>query len=124
MSGSIAAARRLIVAAGLALAGCTGPLGGGSGPSLHSALGDADVVLAVAALQDGLETRHNGEAARWRNPASGHGGAIVPRVTLVSDTGSFCRRYDERLELADGRTATSHGTACRDAAGRWVWLAD
>jgi surface antigen len=78
--------------------------------------------MATAALQDGLETRPNHAALAWRNPLSGHAGSITPRATLVSDTGHFCRRYDEHLALADGRSTTLGNTACRDEGGRWIWV--
>ena len=112
----------LIGAVAVALGGCTGSLLGGGDPTLYEALGDADVAMATAALQDGLEARPNHAAETWRNPASGHAGSITPRATLVSDTGSFCRRYDEQLTLADGRSTTLGNTACRDEAGRWIWI--
>jgi surface antigen len=115
-------AAALISALAVALGGCTGSLLGGGDPTLYEALGDADIVLATAALQDGLETRPNHVAETWRNPASGHAGSITPRATLVSDTGSFCRRYDEHLSLADGRSTTLDNTACRAGDGRWIWV--
>lgn len=119
--------RRALIPAtlvGLALGGCTTVFPGSGEPALYGALDEGDVTLAAAAMQDGLENKRNDETVRWRNPQSGHGGAITPRVTLISDNGSFCRRYDEQLELADGRTTTLDNTACRDDAGRWVWLAE
>ena len=106
----------------VALGGCTGSLLGGGDPTLYEALGEADVVMATAALQDGLEVLPNHAAETWRNPSSGHAGSITPRATLVSDTGHFCRRYDEHLTLADGRSTTLGNTACRDADGRWIWV--
>jgi surface antigen len=107
-----------------ALGGCASLLPGGRELGLYGQLGDGDVALAATAMQNGLEKLPNDQTVRWRNPKSGHGGAITPRVTLISDNGSFCRRYDEQLVLADGRTTTIDNTACRDAAGRWVWLAE
>jgi surface antigen len=108
----------------LFLGGCTGSLLGGGEPGLYAALDDTDLALATAALQDGLETKPNGTSADWTNRASGHRGSITPKATLVTDTGSFCRRYDEALMLADGRTTTLDNMACRDAEGRWIWIAD
>jgi surface antigen len=110
----------LIGALAVTLGGCTGSLFGGGDPALYGALGETDAVLAATALQDGLETRPNHAAETWRNPSSGHAGSITPRATLVSDTGSFCRRYDEHLALADGRSTTLTNTACRDEDGRWT----
>jgi surface antigen len=114
------AAATLIGALAVTLGGCTGSLLGGGDPALYGALGETDVALATTALQDGLETRPNHAAETWHNPSSGHAGSITPRATLVSDTGSFCRRYDEHLTLADGRSTTLTNTACRDEDGRWI----
>lgn len=108
----------------LFLGGCTGSLLGGGDPGLYAALDDTDLALATTTLQDSLESAPNGSTADWINPASGHRGSITPTATLVTDTGSFCRRYDEALMLADGRTTTLDNTACRDAEGRWIWIAD
>ncbi len=121
MSRARGTAMAVLVAA-LGLGGCGGALFGGGDPSLYEALGAADVALAATALQDGLEARPNGAPEPWRNPATGHAGSITPRATLVSDNGHFCRRYDEALVLADGRSTTLSNTACRDDAGRWVWV--
>lgn len=106
----------------VALGGCTGSLLGGGDPSLYEVLDEADVALAASALQDGLEARANCATEAWHNAATGHGGSITPRATLVSDSGHFCRRYDEALTLADGRRTTLANTACRDATGKWVWV--
>ena len=115
-------AAALIGVLAVSLGGCSGSLLGDGDPKLYEALGDADLVLATAALQDGLEALPNHASETWRNPASGHAGSITPRATSVSDTGSFCRRYDEQLTLADGRSTTLTNTACRDAGGQWVWV--
>lgn len=109
---------------GLALAGCATVSGPAGDPTLYTALGDEDVALAAAALQESLETTANGTATAWQNAASGHAGSITPRETSIAEDGRFCRLYDERLELADGRSTTLAHTACRDPEGRWVWLED
>lgn len=111
-----------LVALGWLLAGCAGGPGETGGPALYAALSDADVELAAAALQAGLETGANGAGREWRNPSSGNAGSITPQETLISADGQFCRQYAERLALADGRQATLHHTACRDADGHWIWL--
>jgi surface antigen len=106
------------------LGGCAATFLGVGDPTLYAALDDTDLTLATSALQESLETAPNGVTTGWVNPSSGHQGSITPRATVVTDTGSFCRRYDEALTLADGQTTTLMNTACRDADGRWVWIAD
>lgn len=110
--------------ASLPLAGCLGLGEAQEGPAdLYAALGDDDVALAAATMQQGLENERQGGTATWQNPASGHRGSITPRDTFVSESGHFCRVYDEELAFADGRSGTIVNTACRDHSGRWIWLA-
>jgi len=116
----MAALAGLCALAAVTLGGCAGSLLGGADPSLYRALAETDLALAEAAVQQGLETRPNGMTETWHNPATGQAGAITPRVTMVSDSGHFCRRYDEALALADGRRTTLVDTACRDATGKWI----
>jgi surface antigen len=87
---------------------------------LYAALGDADVRYAATTVQRSLETAPDGEARGWRNPASGYGGLVRPVTTYVSDTGQFCRRYEETLLLGGDRASYRH-EACRDADGYWAW---
>ncbi|MEZ5863000.1 MAG: hypothetical protein R3D25_02575 [Geminicoccaceae bacterium] len=114
----------LLLVVSLPLAGCMGTGQAPDGPAaLYTALGDDDVALAAATLQRSLESEPQGGTARWRNPASGNQGSITPRDTYVSDSGHFCRVYDEELTFADGRSGTIVNAACRGDSGRWVWLA-
>jgi surface antigen len=103
----------------LALASCAA-LGVGD-PSAYDRLTDYDVSLAAHSLQETLEEAQDGETRMWRNYMSGNEGAITPTETYLSDGGYFCRRYREELTVGGGRNAFVH-TACRNDAGRWVWL--
>ena len=55
-----------------------------------------------------------------RLPASGHAGSVRPLATYVSDTGLFCRNYEETLDLG-GEAASFRHDACRGADGHWAW---
>ena len=90
--------------------------------ALYEALGTDDIALAAAAMQDGLESHHEGDRVAWRNPASGHAGAIVVGRTFVDARGSFCRDYRETIVLSDGRLGEVDNTACRDEDGAWQWI--
>ncbi len=104
----------------LALASCTA-LGTGGDPGAYARLTDYDVNLAAHALQDTLESAGDGETRSWRNYMSGTEGAITPTRTYVSEGGYFCRDYRERLTVAGDASEFRH-SACRNDAGRWVWL--
>ena len=120
------AARAIGLGAALALllSACTaGDRGAGAGgdPAAYGRLGADDVELAARSFQDALETARDGETRAWRNHGSGNGGAFTPIRTYVTEGGYFCREYREALAV-DGDKATFTHDACRDEAGRWVWL--
>ena len=87
---------------------------------LYAELDDADTRSAATTVQRTLETAADGEARSWRNPASGHAGSVRPLATYVSDTGMFCRNYEETLDLGGGAASFRHD-ACRGADGHWAW---
>ena len=88
--------------------------------SLYDQLGDGDVRLAAATLQQSLEQRRNGETASWRNAATGATGSITPQRTLFTSDGGYCREYDETIVIGE-RSGQSRNTACRDGQGNWIW---
>lgn len=108
-----------LVIAVAALVGCAGPPA--SKPPLHADLTESDIMLAAATMDAALEHASHGETRTWRNPETGHAGAVMPRRTYLSEAGLYCRDYQETLTL-DGRSATYESTACRDAEGTWRWI--
>ena len=75
--------------------------------------------IAAVALQIAMERRDDNEAGTWTNGLSGNHGAVVPRSTYRSESGAFCRQYDEMVTVA-GVAASYRHTACRDGSGRWA----
>jgi surface antigen len=101
-----------------AFAGCAGP----PAPKLlHADLTDSDVTLAAISMEAALEHASHGETHTWRNPDTGHAGAVMPQRTYLSEAGAYCRDYQETLTI-DGRSASYESTACRDAEGMWWWI--
>jgi len=92
-----------------------------TGDSLHDEMTDQDVELAVATMQRALDTRPNGGTMSWTNADSGNSGVIRPIDAVMTEGGYPCRRYEERLTV-DARTASYESRACRNDAGRWIWL--
>jgi surface antigen len=90
-------------------------------PQLYGELDEADVALAAAAMQHALESAPDGESRRWSNTASGRAGRVTPVRTVLTETGEFCRDYEEELRVGE-RSATYTHRACRDPRGRWIWL--
>lgn len=87
----------------------------------YDLLTDQDIELAVATMQQALETRGDGDNVRWENADSGNSGAVTPVATFVTDKGVFCRNYRETVFISD-KQGTSENTSCRDDDGTWAWV--
>ena len=64
-----------------------------------------------------LEYNRSNQAHSWTNPDSGYDYSVTPTRTYEGDSGP-CREYTTEAYI-DGRRESVHGTACRDAEGRW-----
>jgi len=73
---------------------------------------------ARAAVQRALETRVTDEAEHWRAPGVAQG-VVRPRRTWRSDSGHWCREFEESILLDDGRNQTTAAIRCRSGDGRW-----
>jgi surface antigen len=60
-----------------------------------------------------------GQVGRWHNPNTGNGGTVTPTGKARKSGGSVCRPFSETITLADGRSETISGQACRGADGSW-----
>ncbi len=89
-------------------------------PTLYDQLTEQDVAKAAAAVQSALEKHPDQKPLSWRNKATGASGQVLPVRTRKTDTGVYCRDYQERLTVG-GKSARYDNTACRNRAGRWVW---
>ena len=93
-----------------------------AGPaSVYEDMDETDVVLAVQAMQQALETSRQGEPVHWINEETGNTGSVTPRRTFVTDSGVFCREYAEARTVAD-TSAVIDNTACRTGEGVWNWV--
>ena len=77
--------------------------------------------IAAVTMQIAMERREDNEASTWTNGLSGNHGAVVPRRSYRSQTGDFCRRFEETVTVS-GVTATFERTACRGGDGHWTAL--
>ena len=124
-TGTPAAKAAAVVAlAGLALGAC-----GFAGPDrpavapVAAALDARDRAVEAQAFQHALENNRLGESANWSNPETGRLGTVTPTRTYEARSGAArsgapCRSY-RRTVTAAGKTAVSHGAACRRADGVW-----
>jgi surface antigen len=104
----------------LAGAAIGGLLGGLVGNRIGAALDEEDKRRAYAAQMDALERGRSGVATSWKNPDSGHYGAVIPGPAYA-ENGRHCRSYTHTIYIG-GRPETARGTACRNPDGTWTPL--
>jgi surface antigen len=68
-------------------------------------------------LDHALEHSPTRRPASWQNPDSGNRYTVTPRQTYQRNR-TYCRDYSIEAWV-DGRYERIHGTACRQANGRW-----
>ncbi len=116
----------------LALAGCTADsgsivgsivgssptiVGGLAGNQIGKGLDAGDRGRARAAEYRALEYGRTGATTPWSDTRTGRYGEVVPGAPYkVNDT--TCREFVHVI-VADGRSETGRGTACRRSDGTW-----
>lgn len=92
-------------------------VGGLAGTAVGKGLSPGDRGRALAAEYRALEYGRAGATTPWSDSLTGRYGEVVPGARYqVNDT--TCREYVHVI-VADGRTETGRGTACRGANGNW-----
>ena len=59
-----------------------------------------------------------GDQVTWNNPESGHYGTVTPTRDGTSESGNYCREYNETVTIG-GKTEQAYGVACRQPDGTW-----
>ena len=109
---------------GHALGGGTAGIIGGAiaGGLIGGAIGDrmdaADRRESERAAQRAFETAPSGQTTQWSNPDSGNHGTITPTRTFQTDSGQYCREFQQTV-IIGGEEQQAHGTACRQPDGSW-----
>ena len=92
-------------------------LGALFGSAVARKLAAGDLELMRQATQQSLETAPTGTTTTWRNPDTGHSGAVVAGPA-TGDATAPCRPFQATVEL-DGTRESAGGTACRQPDGSW-----
>ena len=93
-------------------------LGGLLGGAVGNALDQRDKELAIRQAQLSLENSKVGQTSTWQNPDSGNYGSFTPTRTYQTETGQYCREYQQEITVGNEKHA-SFGTACRQPDGTW-----
>jgi surface antigen len=118
--GGAAAGGLLAAAAGGGGAGIAAGviLGGLVGGAIGDRMDAADRREAQQAAVRALETAPSGTSVAWKNPDSGHSGAVTPTRTYQNASGQYCREYQQSITI-NGQQNRAYGTACRQPDGSW-----
>jgi surface antigen len=87
------------------------------GSEVGASLDRADRTYAQQATYTALEHNSTGTASTWRNPDTGHYGAVTPTRTYKTAERD-CRDYEQTV-VVDGQQEIIRGTACREPDGTW-----
>ncbi len=96
-------------------------LGAMMGSQLGAQLDERDRLLAGQTLQNSLELNQNAIPRQWKNPDNGHSGAVIPVKTYQTQTGQYCREFQQTITVGN-QTQDAWGTACRQPDGSWKIL--
>jgi len=104
---------------GKLVAVAVGALGGAFiGKSIGKNLDEVDQMMAVKSQQNALEHGPSNKPMRWKNPDTGNQGAITPKPAYQTETGQFCREFQQDVTVG-GKTEEAYGKACRQPDGSW-----
>ncbi|MDP6342185.1 MAG: RT0821/Lpp0805 family surface protein [Alphaproteobacteria bacterium] len=97
-------------------------LGGLLGNEIGKSLDRADR-QAMAGAQQRAMVAPVGDTISWRNPESGHHGAVRTTREGTSSNGMYCREYQQTV-VVGGESQEAYGTACRQPDGQWQVIDD
>ncbi len=87
------------------------------GSDIGRSLDQADMAYARQANQQ-AHSAPIGETINWNNPESGHSGSVTPVKDGYTNSGSYCREYQQTI-VVGGQEQQAYGTACRQSDGSW-----
>ncbi len=100
---------------GAAIGGIAGAL---LGQDIGRQLDRADQMEMQRTAQVALEDNRDNRPREWRNPNTGHYGSITPKRTYRTESGRYCREYQQTVVIG-GEEQQAYGTACRQSDGTW-----
>ena len=92
-------------------------LGALVGSSVGSSLDKADIAYMQSA-QNRAYSAPVGQTISWNNPQSGNSGTYTPVRDGRTNTGSYCREYQQTIYVG-GQQQTATGQACQNSDGTW-----
>lgn len=92
-------------------------LGGWLGNEIGASLDNADRA-AMGNATTRAYTAPVGQQITWNNPQSGNAGTITPVRDGYSNTGAYCREFQQTITVG-GQHQQAYGRACQQPDGSW-----
>ena len=105
-------------AAGKAAGTLTGVLVGGFLGNRMGAYVDESDRAAASRAEQRAYTAPIGQQITWNNPDNGNSGTIVPVRDGYSNTGAYCREFQQTI-IVNGQQQQGFGRACQQPDGSW-----
>jgi len=94
--------------------------GGYLGGEIGQRLDNKDKNELSEATQRALNEGNVGQSYNWSNPDTGNRGTVTATSNSYARAeGQNCRDFSTAVTLREGNSATSSGTACKQADGSW-----
>ena len=84
----------------------------------HTSRGSSDEIARLQAFSHGVDQALSGTTVTWRNPDSGNHGTLMPVRTFQTESGQYCREFEE-TRMIYGERQLESGIACRRDDGVW-----
>ena len=81
-------------------------------------IGVSDDAERRYAFELGLDKELSGATVVWNNPGTGNHGTVTPVRTFQTESGQYCREFEETRVVA-GERQSEGGIACRRDDGLW-----
>lgn len=87
-------------------------------PNIFNDLDAPTLIQARETVQETLENLASGDSGTWAVDGVARG-SVTPTRTFRSASGHWCREFEERLFLTDGRQQRTLSVRCRAPDGTW-----
>jgi surface antigen len=99
-----------------------GALGAFIGHEIGRHLDERDRMYEAQTADTAMTYGSTGRPRRWHNSKSGNHGTITPTTAKYQKSGRVCRKFQETITLANGKSKTIDGERCQKPDGSWEFI--
>ncbi len=98
-----------------------GAIGAFVGHEIGRYLDERDRLYEAQTANTAMTYGSTGRPRAWHNPKSGNRGTITPTTAKYRNNGRVCRKFNETITLANGKSDTVSGERCQKPDGSWEY---